>query len=43
MLTFSNLNQNHVIEDHADGWYMTGNITIEDHGDRYHVTNITVI
>ena len=30
MLTFSTLNQDHVMEDHADRWYVTKNIHVEE-------------
>ena len=39
MLTFSTLNQDHVMEDHADGRHMTEETHVEeDHVDRQHVT-----
>ncbi len=34
LLTFSTLNQDYVIEDHADGWHVTENTHVkEDHVD----------
>ncbi len=30
LLIFSTLNQDHVMEDHADGWHMTKNTHVEE-------------
>jgi len=39
LLTFSMLNQDHMMEDHANGWHMTKNTHVkEDHIDGQHVT-----
>jgi len=39
VLTFSTIDQNHVMEDHADGWHMTKNTYVEkDHVDEQHMT-----
>ena len=39
LLTFSTLNQDHVTEDHADGWHMTKNTYVEeDYVNRQYVT-----
>ena len=39
MLIFSTLNQDHVTEDHADGWHMTKNTYVEeDYVNRQYVT-----
>ena len=39
LLIFSTLNQDHVTEDHADGWHVTKNIHVEeDHVDEQYMT-----
>ncbi len=39
LLTFSTLNQDHVIENHTDRWHVIRNTHVEeDHVDRQHVT-----
>ena len=38
LLTFLTLNQDHVTEDHADGWYVTKNTHVEeDHVDEQYM------
>ena len=38
MLTFLTLNQDHVMENHADGWHVTKNTHVEeDHVDGQHI------